>query len=504
MSMPAEHLPTAMTLNELLQGYAQAPAVPVAGIASDSRLLRSGDLFLACGGLSGHGLDYLDHALRSGVAAVAFDADTGTAPVGSYAVPVIPVPGLRQRLGAIANRFYASPSQALRVVGITGTNGKTTIAWLIAQCLLQLQKPCGYIGTLGHGIGELAGGEGLTTPDVVELQALLSDYRDAGASYAAIEVSSHALAQRRIDGVEFDTVLFTNLSRDHLDYHDDMQSYGETKASLFVDYVARHRIVNVDSDFGARLAARLGPDAIVVATDPDRVGDGRTFVAVRSIVASENGARVNVHTSWGEGVFTLPLAGQFNVTNAAAVLAFLLCHEIPLPQACDLLANLSAPPGRMQRVPGAERAPAVYIDFAHSPAALEGALRALRAHCEGELWCVFGCGGDRDKGKRGQMGHVAERYADHVIVTSDNPRNEAADEIIAMIVAGQTSMDTTTIIEDRATAIAWAIREAGPQDLVLIAGKGHETQQIVGDERRPFSDFSTAAANLALRTETAE
>jgi UDP-N-acetylmuramoyl-L-alanyl-D-glutamate--2,6-diaminopimelate ligase len=504
MSMPAEHLTAAMTLDDLLHGYADAPAIPVSGIASDSRLLQPGDLFLACSGKSGHGLDYIDDALQVGVAAVAFDASTASPPAGGGKVPVIAVPDLAQHLGALADRFFGSPSQAVRVVGVTGTNGKTTVAWMIAQCLDCLEHTCGYVGTLGHGIRELAGGEGLTTPGSVELHSRLSEFRDAGADYAAVEVSSHALAQKRIDGFTFDTVVFTNLSRDHLDYHRDMESYGTTKARLFLDYAARHRIINLDSEFGARLAARFGRDVVIVSADADRVADDRPYVFVRSIDATATGSRVKVSTSWGDGEFMLPVPGDFNVENAAAALAFLLCHEVTLVQACKALAEVEAPPGRMQRVPAADGLPSVYIDYAHSPEALEVVLRALRTHCAGQLWCVFGCGGDRDAGKRPLMGEVAERCADRVILTSDNPRGEAPDRIIAMIAAGHSNPDAVTIIEDRANAIARAIKEAGPRDLVLIAGKGHERYQLINGERRDFSDFEVAAENLVSRAEVTE
>jgi len=504
MSMPAEHLPTKPNLAELLQGIADAPPLPLNDIASDSRALKPGDLFLACGGERGHGLDYAADAVTAGVAAIAWDSATAEAPTSELGVPMIAVPGLSQHLGELANRFYAHPSAAMRVVGITGTNGKTTVAWLIAQCFERLGRTCGYVGTLGSGIGAVENAECLTTPDTVALHRQIAQFRDATAECAAIEVSSHALAQDRVAGIAFDTVLFTNLSRDHLDYHGNMQSYAAAKARLFLDCNAKHRIINLDSDFGMQLAGQCGQDVVTVSTNFDRVANGRPFVFVRSVVANGNGSQVRISSCWGDGDFELPMPGDFNVANAVIVLALLLQHGVPMQQACDVLATVSAPPGRMQRVVAAGKLPAVFIDYAHTPAAIDVALRALRAHCKGSLWCVFGCGGDRDAGKRPQMGKIAEHRANRLVVTSDNPRSEKPTEIIAQIVAGLERPNRVTVLEDRAAAIAWAIREARTDDVVLIAGKGHESYQLLGGQRLNFSDYGAALANLAARAEAGE
>lgn len=499
MSMPAEHLTTKPTLADLLQGFAAAPAIEIRDISSDSRNLKPGDLFLACGGESSHGLDYVADAVTAGVAAIAWDSSTAEAPAAEIGVPMVAVPDLAKRLGEIANRFFARPSEAVRVVGVTGTNGKTTVAWLAAQCCEQLGETCGYIGTLGTGVGEVSGGAGMTTPGAIELHRHLAGFRDAGAGWAAVEVSSHALSQDRIDGVAFDTVLFTNLSRDHLDYHGSMQQYAETKARLFLDYPARHRIVNLDSEFGAELAARCGQDVVTVSTRFDRVANGRPYVFVRSVVAKDDGSNVRVASSWGNGGFHLPLPGDFNVANAVIVLAALLVHGVPLSQACETLSNVSAPPGRMERLPTAKALPSVYIDYAHSPEALDVVLSALRKHCAGRLWCVFGCGGDRDVGKRPQMGRMAEKRADTIVVTNDNPRNEAPGAIIDGILQGLAEPAKATVIEDRAAAIAWAIDNARPDDIILVAGKGHEDYQLIGTDRIDFSDYGAALANLDRR-----
>ncbi len=499
MSVAAEHLTLPMNLAELLQGMADAPPISIDGLASDSRLIRRGDLFLACSGEKFHGLDFLQNALDAGVAAVVFDPATAAIPVSDIGVPIIAVADLQQHLGAIADRYFAAPSETVKVIGVTGTNGKTTVSWLIAQCLERLGQTCGYVGTLGTGIGEIEGDEGLTTPGAIELQSRLADFRDDGAVFAAIEVSSHALAQSRVNAIRFDTVLFTNLSRDHLDYHGDMQSYGEAKARLFVDYGAKRRIINLDSEFGRQLAARFGQDVVTVSTNLEQARDGRPYVFVRSAVAGENGSKISVSSSWGDDELSLPLPGDFNIANAVIVLALLLQQDVPIGMACEVLGDVDAPPGRMQRVEAPDKSPSVYIDYAHTPAALDAALQALRSHCRGSLWCVFGCGGDRDQGKRPQMGNIAEQRADRIVVTSDNPRGESPGDIIAGIVGGLTNAQGAMVIEDRAAAIAWAIEQAQPTDVVLIAGKGHEDYQLIGDERREFSDYGTASAILAAR-----
>ncbi|MGI9247654.1 MAG: UDP-N-acetylmuramoyl-L-alanyl-D-glutamate--2,6-diaminopimelate ligase [Woeseiaceae bacterium] len=494
MSMPAEHLPPALTLAELLKGYTDAPPLPIHGVASDSRLLGEGYLFLACQGTNSHGLDYLADATAAGVSAVAYDASTGNTPQ-DIGVPMFAISDLRAKLGEIASRFYGRPSEELGVIGVTGTNGKTTVAWLVAQCAQLLGERCGYLGTLGYGIDEIQSAEGMTTPAAVELHGRLAEFVEGGARYAAIEVSSHALSQGRVDGVRFEASLFTNLTRDHLDYHADMRDYFETKARLFLEADTRNRIVNVDSEFGAQLAARCGNDVVIVSTNFDHEADARPHVIVRSVVANEQGSDIAFVSSWGDGHIDLPLPGDFNVENAAIVLALMLNQGVSPDTACDVLSRVHPPPGRMERV--ACEGVAVYVDYAHTPDAIGAALSALRTHCRGKLWCVFGCGGDRDAGKRPLMGESAERLADYVVLTSDNPRTEDPQKIIADIVAGLTRPDLTTVIEDRAAAVGWAIGQAAEADIVLIAGKGHEDYQQIGTDRHPFSDYAIAEAALA-------
>jgi UDP-N-acetylmuramoyl-L-alanyl-D-glutamate--2,6-diaminopimelate ligase len=500
MSMPAETLTSAIGLDQLLRGMADAPAIVPGGISTDSRTLKKDDVFFACQGATSHGIEFLEQAVAADVAAIVWDSATATEiDAQLIPVPAIPVEGLAGYIGTIANRWFDTPSRSVRIAAVTGTNGKTTVAYLIAKCLQLINRKCGYIGTLGSGVDEITGAGGMTTPACVELNTALAGFRDQNVQYAAIEVSSHALKQKRVDGVYFDAAIFTNLSRDHIDYHGDMQAYGEVKARLFLDNDINNRIVCIDSDFGMQLAARCSSNVVSVSTKIDRESSGVPFVAVRGVVTDAAGSKMSLESSWGATEINLQLPGEFNVANAAEVLALLLSWDIPLDEASAVLGQVTAPPGRMELVkPGQHKQlPAVYIDYSHTPASLDAALSALRSHCEGKLWCVFGCGGDRDRGKRPLMGKIALRLADHAIVTNDNPRSEAPARIIADITKGMGS--DAVVIEDRRAAIAHAVSAAGSDDIILIAGKGHENYQIIGKQRQVFSDLETAEANLLTR-----
>ena len=301
MSVPAMKMQSTPTVASLLQDIADAADLPVSGIASDSRQVRADFLFLACDGIGSHGLDYLEEAIARGASAVAWDSNTAGDP-GEIEIPAIAVPDLGARLGEIANRFFGSPSDALKTIGVTGTNGKTTVAWLIAQCLNHLDERCAYVGTLGRGVDELHVGKGMTTPAAIELHGHLADFVAAGATHVALEVSSHALLQGRVDGVAFDTVLFTNLSRDHLDYHGDMTSYFEAKARLFLDCPSKTKIIYIDSEYGSELASRCGGSAITVSTKFDRVANDHPHLFVRSVVANERGSEISISSSWGASI----------------------------------------------------------------------------------------------------------------------------------------------------------------------------------------------------------
>lgn len=478
-----------------------APAIEISGIATDSRLLRPGDVFLACAGENFHGLKFAKEVAAAGAVAIVYDSESSGDLRPDSALPMIEFPGLQQKIGEIANRWFDSPSETLSVTAVTGTNGKTTVAVLLSRCLQMLGRRCGYIGTLGQGIDEIESGSGLTSPACIEMHEALAAFRGDDATYAAIEVSSHALTQGRTDGVNFSAAIFTNLSRDHLDYHGDMQSYFDTKAQLFTDNELDHRIINIDGEFGSMLAERCDSNVVVVSTQFERAANGRPFVFARAVVADESGSRISFDTSWGEVEVNVRMPGDFNVENTALVLACLLRYEVSLTKAAEALAEVEAPPGRMQAVKAASAAnlPSVFVDFAHTPSALEKALQAIRQHSSGDLWCVFGCGGDRDRGKRPQMGEVAERLADYVVITSDNPRSEDAANIIGDILAGMN--DPAVVIEDRAAAIAYAIDACSDSAIIMIAGKGHESVQILGDKSIPFSDFEVALANLEARSD---
>lgn len=486
-------------LAELLPGIRPLPALGVEGIASDSRAVRPGDLFLAVPGGSGHGMDYAAAAAANGAVAIAADPAGLTGEPVTADVPVVMVPGLKALLGSIADRFFDSPSAAIDVVGVTGTNGKTTVAWLLAESARQLGQTAGYLGTLGAGIAGsgLSGGR-LTTPDTIDIHASLARFRDEGAALAAMEVSSHALDQNRAAGVRFAAALFTNLSRDHLDYHGSMEAYFAAKAKLFQDCRPAQRIVCADTRYGADLAAAAGPDTVTVTAYPDRLRHDGPHLAVQSILPTPLGSDFRFTSTWGDAVVRLPIPGAFNVANAALVVATLLTLGEPFEQVVAAVSGVTAPPGRLERVAAAAGGgPTVYVDFAHTPDALEAALKALRPHVEGRLYVVFGAGGDRDRGKRPLMAAAAERGADRVIVTNDNPRGESASDIVDDVVGGFANPGAAVVVEDRSAAIHYAVRSAGAADTVLVAGKGHEEYQEIGGEKRPFSDRIVAAAALA-------
>ena len=502
MSMPAEHLTSVKTLDRLLDGYTAAPEIAVAGIASDSREIGQGDVFFATRGMTHHGLEFARRAVDSGARAVVYDPADSVSPPNDLDVPVIALEGLGDALGTIASRFFDDAAADVSVLGVTGTNGKTTVAWLLAGALRRIGRTSAYSGTLGHGIDDVVATDTMTSPDVIELHRRLAAFRDAGATHAAIEVSSHALDQGRVDGVRFDTVLFTNLSRDHLDYHGSLEAYADTKATLFTDYPATRRVVSLDSEFGAELASRCGDDVITVSTRPDSAMHDAASIALTATADGAGGFAIELRSVFGNAGFVLPLPGDYNVSNAGLVIACLCGMGVSLDDAVAAMVAAEAPPGRMQRVPATADAPAVFVDYAHTPDALEAALTALKPHTAGRLWCVFGCGGDRDAGKRPLMGAVAERLADRVILTDDNPRNESPGDIVDDILAGLKRRDDAMIVGDRAAAIAAGIARAAADDVVLIAGKGHEDYQIVGTERLDFSDYLVALVALDQRGQT--
>lgn len=477
-----------------------APPVDVIDIATHSDDVVAGGLFMACAGRGGHGLRFLGRALERGARAVAWEPrDVLDPPRLPDGVCGLQVPLLGDRLGEIANRFFGDPSAEVSVTGITGTNGKTTVAWLLTQALDRLGRAAGYIGTLGWGSGDRVRDTGLTTPDCVTLHRRLRELAAGGATDVAVEVSSHALDQKRTAGVTFRTVAFTNLSRDHLDYHADMASYGRAKERLFLDSGAATAVINLDDEFGRALAAQLPAATRLVAVSAGGAGAGAATVRAGILPGGGAGMRIALYSAGEQTGFTTALAGGFNVENLAITAGILLSAGFGLERIGAVLAGCSAPPGRMEVIT-AERGPRVVVDFAHTPDALARVLSALRAPAPSRLWCVFGCGGERDSGKREAMGRVARSLADCIIVTDDNPRHEDPEAIVAAVLRGTGTGSTVRVMRDRAAAIGHAIAAARSGDVVLIAGKGHEAVQIVGDEQRTFSDQAVARAALAGRS----
>lgn len=484
------------SLRDLLAGIAPAGDIRVSGLTLDSRRVRAGDAFIALQGASAHGITFAPAALAQGASAVIAEgpASAVSTPTAKHA-PTIWIDNLRDQVGEIAARFFERPSAALHVIGVTGTNGKTSIVQLLAAALQSLGARAATIGTLGAGlVGAIEAGE-RTTPDVVSVQALLAQFRDAGANHVAMEVSSHALDQGRVNAVDFEVAVFTNLTRDHLDYHGTMAAYGAAKAKLFAWPGLRSAVINADDAFGRELLAHLPQVASALrygieAEDVDiRAADVRT---------SDAGLHFTLRTPWGEGKIESPLLGRFNVGNLLAVAGCLGVLGYTFVQIHNALMDLRPIAGRMNRI-GGGAAPLVVIDYAHTPDALEQALTSLRAHCAGRLFCVFGCGGERDAGKRPQMGAIAEALADRLFVTDDNPRGEDGDAIVAQIVAGLKRPQRAAVQRDRAAAIALALGEARAGDAVLIAGKGHEPYQEIAGRKLPFDDLDVARHALEAR-----
>lgn len=485
-------LPSLSTLLAGLATVSPADERPVTGLASDSRCVQPGELFIALRGIRQHGLCFVAAAERAGAVAVVWEPPCTEIP--DSRLPLLAVPDLSRKLGIIAARFYNQPGQRMTLIGITGTDGKTSTCHYLAQALTQPDQSCGVLGTLGYGVqGQLMPTQ-LTTPDALTLWQWLAGLRDRGVQHAVMEVSSHALAQGRADGLAFSVAVLTNLGRDHLDYHIDPLAYAAAKQRLFTDLQPRQAVVNLDDHFGRELAERLGQRCVGYsqAAALPRLSD--RWVWGRELQFLPDGLRLHIRSTEGEGELHSSLLGRFNASNLLAALATLIALDWPLDYALARLAHVQAPPGRMQRLGGNGR-PLAVIDYAHTPQALEQVLMALRDHGHHFIHCVFGCGGDRDPGKRPLMGLIAERWADQITVTDDNPRRENASAITQQIITAMGG-NKHRVINDRAQAIHSALRQARADDTVLIAGKGHEDYQIIGDQRLEFSDYQVAAAAL--------
>ncbi|HEY5776626.1 MAG TPA: UDP-N-acetylmuramoyl-L-alanyl-D-glutamate--2,6-diaminopimelate ligase [Xanthomonadales bacterium] len=471
-----------MNLHELLEGWVDGvPAVRLTGIGLDNRSIQPGEAFVAVKGQLGHGLDYARAAVAAGAAAVIHD---GLQDVPELGVPAIRVAGLGDRLGELASRFYAAPSEQMQIAGVTGTNGKTSVAHFLAQSWQRVYGHAGMVGTLGYGpVGHLQSGD-RTTPDALRLQHVLSDCVKAGVERLAMEVSSHALQQHRCQTVQFDAAIFTNLSRDHLDYHADMAEYAAAKRRLFTDHAPSFAIINHDDAYGRQWFGELNGGMQMLSFGLHKGAELRA--KIRSV--DIDGMTIRITGPWGSEEVHTSLLGAFNVSNLLAAAGTLILMGMPWHVVLHQIEVMQPVPGRMMRMGGQAGQPVVVVDYAHTPDALESALNAVRAHLSGKLVCVFGCGGNRDQGKRPQMGRAAEMLADDVFVTSDNPRNESASKIIEDVIAGLEQPGRATIEPDRAAAIRRAIANCKPGDVVLVAGKGHETWQEIGGDRIPFSD----------------
>ena len=479
--------------------------VEINRLVADSRDVRAGDTFVAYPGEQSDGRRHIAQAIARGANAVLCEA-RDLQWDATWRVPHLALHDLRQQAGFIADRIYGQPSRRLRMVGVTGTNGKTSISHWLAKSVSALDQKCALIGTLGNGFPDALQAGANTTPDALKVHELLAQFARQDAQATVMEVSSHALAQGRVNGVHFDVALLTNLTRDHLDYHGDMQHYATAKRRLFDWDQLGHAVLNLDDPFGAELAGQLRAGSAEVVgyglrQESLELARNLGLRGVHGEVrrADAQGLEILLHTSWGEAELDSRLLGRFNASNLLGALAVLLVNEIPIDAAVRELSLQRAVAGRMQAMGGKE-APTVVVDYAHTPDALENVLGTLREVCaaDGRLICVFGCGGDRDRGKRPMMGKVADRFADVRILTNDNPRSEAPAAIIDEIAAGMAG--EYQVIEDRARAISEAIAGARACDTVLIAGKGHEDYQEIAGVRQPFSDSEIAQRALSVWT----
>jgi len=470
--------------------------VQVSGVQLDSRKVSQGDLFLAIAGEVHDGRQFMEQAVANGAVAVVADAPLAGF-VDELPVRVLEIPELNLEVGSIASRFYGDPSARMHMVGVTGTNGKTTTSRLIAQLNRGMGEDCGVIGTLGATRSDDVVEAGNTTPDAVSLQAQLACWEDDGVASVSMEVSSHALVQGRTNGVHFDTAVYTNLSHDHLDYHGSLANYARAKLRLFAGEDLQFAIINADDPYAMQVPAVVmsGVQVLTYSSTPGAGAD----VQIVSTSYSSDGVRALISTPWGNGEFLTTLPGEFNLANLAAAISSVVLRGSELSEVLQCITALRPVPGRMQSIPNAANLQ-VIVDYAHTPDALHQALAALKPQVQGLLVVVFGCGGDRDPAKRSIMGRAACELADKVIVTSDNPRGEDPEAIVRDIEAG-CSGDYRLLV-DRAAAIRLAITEASPEDCVLIAGKGHEDYQIVDGQKLHFSDEEQALEALASRGAT--
>ncbi|MBS0290558.1 MAG: UDP-N-acetylmuramoyl-L-alanyl-D-glutamate--2,6-diaminopimelate ligase [Proteobacteria bacterium] len=494
-----------MKLQQLLQGlteYHSENDAIIKGLALNSKQVQPGDLFVALMRAE----PYIQEAIIKGASAVIAES-AEMLDLSKSNTPIIHIKNLAEKLHVIASRFYEDPQQNFDdIIGVTGTNGKTTTCYILAQALSRLAKPCAFIGTIGVGMINALVDSGYTTPDLLALHKYMRLLANQGAKALTMEVTSQGLIQGRVNYIRFDSAHFTNLTQDHLDYHLNMQAYGKAKEKLFQFPTLKRVVVNGDSAYSQKMLQALRRDIPVAMYSLKKAFDFKMKqniypMTVTQINLDQKGIKAKIQTPWGQGLLRSTLLGDFNLSNLLGVLAELCLQGYDFKNCLEVLAQMHAPPGRMQKM-GNPNTPQVIIDYAHTPDALENALKSARLHCTRRLWCVFGCGGDRDKEKRAPMGNIATTLADKIVITSDNPRTENPTKIIEDILQGIPALLSEKVIvqENREAAIAYAINHALAVDTIVIAGKGHENYQIVGKETIPFSDV--ACVRTLLREET--
>ncbi len=478
--------------------------IVITGLAIDSRKVKLGDLFFAISGCNVDGDDFIEEAISNGAVAVICHL-SGESLTIYKSIPIIPIENLKQRLGAIIASFYAlcdgltkTYLEEMNFIGITGTNGKTSCMQLLTQALNLLESQTSMIGTIGFGTPENLTPQELTTPDPLLLQNILHQFSQEGTKTVVMEASSHALDQERVSNVPFSLGMFTNLSRDHLDYHHDMEAYARAKHRLFEKLTLKFGVFNLDDPVGLKWMKEFESKMSVCGYTCNSCKDFSSIVSASNIELNSDGIQADIKTPWGKGKLKSQLIGEFNISNLLAVVAALGLLGCLLEDILNVLPKLEPVVGRMQLLGGGDK-PLVVIDFSHTPDALEHALKALRRHCEGKLTVIVGCGGDRDPGKRQMMGAISEEFADNVIITNDNVRTEDPVKITDAILSGCKNPDQVQVIHDRIQAINVGISGASPKDVILLAGKGHEQYQIIGHKKVPFDEVALVNEALSRR-----
>ena len=507
--MPALDCGNGMTLESILEGMGIASDIPdiaVSGLQSDSRKIQPGDIFVALAGIRCHGMEFGEQALGRGAVAVLFDPKDGGKKIADKLDPkdgrvLIAIDELDQKIGFLADCFYQRPSENLIMIGVTGTDGKTSCSHFISQSMAG-ERRCAVIGTLGWGYPDQLRTTDHTTPHAIELQSILARLRQQSADVVAMEVSSHGLAQGRVNGVRFAGALITNIGRDHLDYHGTFEAYIEAKLRILSVPGLKFAVVNLDDPNFERIVEKI-PETVKIFGFSRSTGNHHKVlnrVCASAIVHNEKGLSFNVVYRGSLASLNVPIFGDFNVDNMLAAVACLIAIGYSLKLSTALVENVKAIPGRMERFSSGFGNPTVIVDYAHTPQALDKVLSSVRQHCKGHLWLVFGCGGDRDRGKRSEMGRIAEQLADRIVITDDNPRSEDGERIVEQILEGCQRTDIH-IIRDRETAIYEVINQAKSDDLVLIAGKGHETTQEINGVKYPLSDRKIVREALLQRSQ---